>query len=212
MYGAVLLDLDHSGEQSKSSHLLGMGWRSSSTCSGCPSHQPKCPVTATAPSHRTVSTCHQPPHGFSTTWQHRKSFVFPAPCFANKVKPPGADHSILHHFSGAIVKHVGTLSWDRHSFVRMTRAAATAPSGAKHNLGIFFSRMHAQKKTYPKTSNKTDTSQVQRTRSWQQGHLFLLLFQHSSFVKFPLHCQGKAGGGSQRGVSLFTLQQDSRAT
>lgn len=41
---------------------------------------------------------------------------------------------------------------------------------------------------------------------------FPFAFQHSSFVKLPLHCQGKEGGESQRGVSLFTFRQDGRAT
>lgn len=37
-------------------------------------------------------------------------------------------------------------------------------------------------------------------------------FSAPQLCEIPLHCQGRAGGGSQRGVSLFTLQQDSRAT
>lgn len=141
-----------------------MGWRSSSTCQmpipalDCPSHQPNYSVTATAPSHRAVSTRHQPPKGFRTTWQHRKTFVFPASCSANQVKPPGADHGLLHHFIRWMPPNEtrgDPLSWDRHPFVHVVHAAGTATSRATSDQAQSWHLLLKNTCTKEKQSQKT---------------------------------------------------------
>ena len=76
--------------------------------------------------------------------------------------------------------------------------------------------MHAQRKNNPQNKIKMkhlgQRGLLRCPGELTAGPPFPFAFQHSSFVKLPLHCQGKNWGGSQKGVSLFTFQQDSRAT
>lgn len=117
--------------QSPAIPVLGMGWRSSSLL-----RLPTTPAELPRNSYCSLSQGsvprHQPPQGFRTTWQHRKTFVSPALCFANQVKPADAHHGLLHDFSRWV--HCETrgdpLSWDTHLFVHMVHAAAATPSRA----------------------------------------------------------------------------------